>query len=198
VSEAALTGLLGDRTQPAVPADEYRWVELARQGNLAAFDEIMLRYEQRLLRFLVGMVHDIDTAQELCQETFLAAYRALPRMTGEVRLSAWLHTIALNQARSHYRRPRVRLDVPLPDFDLPSRGPDVQDSVAARDLVQRIMARLPEKQVEILLLQVTGGLSCREIADLVGASESAVKVRLFRAREAFRRAYDTEMSECAS
>ena len=194
MGEAVLTGLLGDQVQAAAPADECRWIELARVGDLDAFDAIMTRYEQRLLRFLLGLVHHPETAEELCQETFLAAYRALPRTNGEVRLSAWLHTIALNQARSHFRRQRIRLTVPLPEYDLPGKGSDLQDAVAARDLVQRILARMPRRQVEILLLQVTGGLSCREIADVVGGSESAVKVRLFRAREAFRRAYDVEVA----
>jgi RNA polymerase sigma-70 factor, ECF subfamily len=174
---------------------EHGWVERARAGDLEAFDQIMIQYEHRLQRFLYGLVGDVDTAQELCQETFLAAYRSLPRVKGEMKLSGWLHTIALNQARSHYRRQRTRFHLPLGEHDVPDKEPDVQESIANRDLVEKILARLPHQYSEPLLLQLSGGLSCREIAKITGGSEGAVKVRLLRAREAFRRAYAAEVGE---
>jgi RNA polymerase sigma-70 factor (ECF subfamily) len=183
---------LAGEGQPAGLTDEHVWVERARGGDIEAFDQIMIRYEHRLQRFLVGLVGDVDTAQELCQETFLAAYRALPRVRGDLRISAWLHTIALNQARSHYRRRKVRPQVPLGDFDQPHGGPDLQDSVALSDLVQRVLARMPRHYAEPLLMQVSGGLSCREIGEILGTSEGAIKVRLLRARESFRKAYQKE------
>lgn len=192
VSEAVLP--FGGGARSSVPADEHVWVERARAGDLEAFDHIMIRYEQRLQRFLYGLVGDIDTAQELCQETFLAAYRSLPHAREEMRLSAWLHTIALNQARSHYRKQRIRFHIPLGDHDVPASG-NLQEAVADRDLVDRILARLPHQYSEPLLLQIAAGLSCREIGQILGVSEGAVKVRLLRAREAFRRAYATEVDE---
>lgn len=175
--------------------DEQTWATRAREGDLEAFEQIMVRYELRLQRFLYGLVGDTDTAQELCQETFLAAYRALPRVRGEIKLASWLHTIALNQARSHFRRRRARPQVPLGDYEVPEKGPDMQEDLANRELVQNILARLPRSYAEPLLLQLAGGLTCREIAEVVGTSEGAVKVRLLRAREAFRRAYIAEVGE---
>lgn len=174
-------------------AEEYAWVERARRGELEAFDAIMMRYETRLLRFLTGLVGDVEIARELCQDTFLAAYQALPSLRGELRLSAWLHTIALNRARSHHRRRKFRIFVPVEDHDLPAGAPDLQEAVAASELVQRTFARIPQQYAEALLLQLASGLSCREIAGVVGCSESAVKVRLMRARDAFRRAYEEEV-----
>lgn len=175
---------------PANPAAEERaWVERTLAGDLAAFDAIMARYEARLLRFLIGMVGDGATAQDLCQETFLAAYRALPRLSGELHLSAWLHTIALNQARSHHRRHHRHQS--LEGYDPPGHDPDLQETAATRDLVHRALARLPERYAGPLLLQLNG-LSCREIAAILHSSEGAIRVRLLRAREAFRRAYQLE------
>jgi RNA polymerase sigma-70 factor (ECF subfamily) len=182
------------RSEVAV-ADEYLWVERAKLGHLDAFDLIMGRYEQRLLRFLTGLVGDRDLAQELCQDTFLAAYQALPRMSGEVRLSAWLHTIALNRARSHFRKWKLRKTLPIKDDLLQSREPDLQDATAMQELVQRILAQIPKQYSEALLLQITAGLSCREIGRAVGCSESAIKVRLMRAREAFKKVYENEVRE---
>src|SRR5581483_1646447 len=71
------------RVEPAL-ADEILWAALARQGDIEAFDQIMIRYETRLLRFLTGLVGDVEVARELCQDTFLAAYQALPRLQGEL------------------------------------------------------------------------------------------------------------------
>jgi RNA polymerase sigma-70 factor (ECF subfamily) len=150
----------------------------------------MLRYEVRLLRFLTGLVGDVEVARELCQDTFLAAYRALPGTRGELKLSAWLHTIALNRARSFHRRRRLRSFVPLDDSHSVSQ--DNQESVVLSDSVRRVLHRLPEKYAHVLLLQVVSGLSCKEISEIVGCSEGAVKVRLLRARESFRRLYREE------
>jgi RNA polymerase sigma-70 factor (ECF subfamily) len=137
-------------------------------------------------------VGDVEIARELCQDTFLAAYQALPRLKGELKLSAWLHTIALNRARSHHRRRRLRAFLPLEDEGLPNGERDVQEEVAEHELVRRALARIPAKYARPLLLQTASGLSCREIAQVLGSTEGAVKVRLLRAREAFRRVYEDE------
>jgi RNA polymerase sigma-70 factor (ECF subfamily) len=170
-------------------------VERAREGDLEAFDQIMNRYEGRLLRLLTGLVGDVEVARELCQDTFLAAYQALPRLrerAGELRLSAWLHTIAVNRARSHHRRRRLRSWLPLDEERLTAREGETEESVATHDAVQRVLDRLPRDYAYPLLLQTVSGLSCREIADALGSSEGAVKVRLLRARQAFRRLYEEE------
>jgi RNA polymerase sigma-70 factor (ECF subfamily) len=189
---ALLEAIQRDGSGDAVSWEEHVWVERARAGDVEAFDAIMAHYETRILRFLTGTVGDVEVARELCQDTFLAAYRALPKLNGELRLSSWLYTIALNRARSHHRRRRFRTLVPLLDDTLPSAGPDLQAANALQDSVQRALARLPEHYAHPLLLQITGGMSCREIADVLQCSESAVKVRLMRARKAFRAIYEEE------
>jgi RNA polymerase sigma factor (sigma-70 family) len=173
-------------------ADEHEWVERARCGDFAAFDQIMLCYEGRLLRFLTGLVGDAEVARELCQDTFLAAYQSLPRLRGEMRLSAWLHTIALNRARSYHRRRKLRCILLFEHDSFPGSLPDVQESVATHDTVQRVLSRMPRQYSQVLLLQIASGLSCKEIADVLGSSEGAIKVRLLRAREAFRHLYEDE------
>ena len=172
--------------------DETEWIRLARAGDLPAFDWIMVQYEARLLRFLVGLVRDVEVARELCQDTFLAAFQALPRLGEEVRLSAWLHTIALNRARSYHRRRRLRSFLPIEDEHPLADSVDVQEAIATHDIVGRVLSRMPSRYSHPLLLQIAGGLSCKEIADILGCSEGAVKVRLLRARESFRSIYAEE------
>src|SRR5450759_2013565 len=134
VTELALAQQLEGAMPLDLRSEEDTWVERARLGDVEAFDEIMARYEQRLLRFLIGQVGDVEIAKELCQDTFLSAYRALPKVKGELKLSAWLHTIALNNARSHHRRRRFRIFVSIDDHDVPSHGPDMQERIADHDL----------------------------------------------------------------
>lgn len=175
-----------------VDTEEGVLVARARDGDLEAFEAIMIQYEGRLLRFLTGLVGDTEVARELCQDSFLAAYQALPRVKGDLRLSAWLHTIALNRARSHHRRRRLRTFIPFEEERCTISVADAQDAIAVNDAVRRVLDRLPRNYARPLLLQTVSGLSCREIAEVLGSSEGAVKVRLLRAREAFRRLYEEE------
>src|SRR5438270_13778899 len=101
--------------------DERQLTLEACQGSVSAFEALVMYYEPRIRRLLYSMTQDVQLTQDLCQETFLAAYRALPRMKGEeLRFAPWLYRIALNQARSEWR---CRKHVTLIPFMAP-RGAD--------------------------------------------------------------------------
>jgi RNA polymerase sigma-70 factor (ECF subfamily) len=161
--------------------------------TLAAFDEVVERYQSPLRRFLYGLVQDHELAADLCQETFLAAYRALPRLTGELDLDAWLYTIALNQARGVLRRRRLLRWVPFVSatHDRQAPGPDLATRVVQRDELQRILARLPVDQRACLLLHAEG-FRYAEIGHILGCSLAAVKLRIFRGRERCLELYGTD------
>jgi RNA polymerase sigma-70 factor (ECF subfamily) len=175
-----------------VTPEEDAWVTRAKEGDLEAFEAIMIHYEPRILRFLTGLLGNVQIAEELCQDTFIAAYQALPKTQGAMRLSPWLHTIALNRARSHQRYQRLRRFLPLPEHDVPSTEPRMDEGIVMRDAVQRALRRLPKSYAQPLLLQTASGLSCREIAEVLHCNEGAVRVRLMRARTMFRRLYEEE------
>src|SRR5438552_7455279 len=85
--------------------DELRLTLEACHGSIEAFEALVISYEPRIRRIIYAMTHDVQLTQDLCQETFLAAYRALPRMNGEeLHFAPWLYRIALNQVRSEWRR----------------------------------------------------------------------------------------------
>ncbi len=151
---------------------------------LAAFDEVVERYEKPLRRFLYGLVQDYELAADLCQETFLSAYSALPRFQGELNLDAWLYTIALNHARGALRRRRILRWVPFvsASHDRVATGADLASGVALRDELQQILNRLPVDQRACLMLHADG-FRYAEIAHVLGCSLGAVKLRIFRARE---------------
>jgi RNA polymerase sigma-70 factor, ECF subfamily len=181
--------------------DEPRLTLEACQGSMEAFEALVIYYEPRIRRIIYAMTHDVHLTQDLCQETFLAAYRALPRMKGEeLRFAPWLYRIALNQVRSEWRR---RKHVMILPFSQPMGGNEVFDEpneeylvseerfeerVVESDMVQRVLAQLPSASAMCLLLDAEG-FTYKEIADTLQESLSAVRSRLSRARQAFQRLY---------
>ena len=171
-------------------------------GSMAAFEALVEYYEPRIRRMLYSLTQDSHLTQDLCQETFLAAYRALPRMAGvELHFAPWLYRIALNQVRSEWRRRKHVSIMPfMPPqgndddiFDDPGEeslisGEHFEERVVQRDLIDRVLEQLPQSSVMCLLLDAEG-FSYREIAETLQDSLSAVRSRLSRARQSFQRLY---------
>jgi RNA polymerase sigma-70 factor (ECF subfamily) len=151
----------------------------------ADFDQLVEQYQAPLLRFLYGIVHDPELAADLCQETFLSAYRAAPRLRpGELNLGAWLYTIALNHARGVLRRKRLLSWVPFVASrdDRAGAATDLASRAAQQDELRELLQQLPIEQRVCLLLHADG-FRYAEIAQVLGCSVGAVKLRIFRARE---------------
>ena len=176
----------------------------ACKGSMMAFESLVVYYEPRIRRMLYSLTQDSQLTQDLCQETFLAAYRALPRMNGEeLRFAPWLYRIALNQVRSEWRRHKHVSVIPFATpqvngeemFDDTGEACLVSDEyfeeqVVQRDLIDRVMAQLPPASAMCLLLDAEG-FSYREIAETLQDTLSAVRSRLSRARQTFQRLYRT-------
>lgn len=150
----------------------------------ADFDLLVEQYQRPLLRFLYGLVHDPELAADLCQDTFLSAYKAIPAITGELNASAWLYTIALNHARGYLRRKKLLSWVPFvaSRHDRPAVSRDMASQAAQRDELKELLEQLPQEQRVCLLLHADG-FRYAEIAQILSCSEGAVKLRMFRARE---------------
>ena len=161
-----------------------------RAQDHQAFGALVDRHYGPVYRYLTRLVGDSEAAADLTQETFLAAYQALPRLAENSNVSGWLFRIATNLARQHHRRRQVicwsRLSRLEPDH-APSRS--LEDSVAQQDLVRRALHQLPLDQRVCLLLYAWTGYTCAEIGQIVGKSADAVRMLLVRARRRFRAAY---------
>jgi len=179
------TGWMGERAS----------VELARaEETTRAFDEMFTRYHGRIYGYLLGMVGDAEQAQDLTQDTFLKAYKALPR-TSDLVLPAWLYRIATNTALDALRHRRRLTWLPFtPDDEerWADPGADLPTQCAEREAVQSALARLTPSQRACLLLRARDGLSVAETARALGLSPANVKVTLSRAKERFRAAYDVD------
>ncbi len=170
-------------------------VVMARVAARAALEErftrLVLDHQRRIHRFIYGMVGAEQLAEDLTQDVFLSAYRALGRLPEDANESAWLFTIARNRALQELRRRKILRWLPLsrPNDDEddvhPHTDEPLADTVAERDRLRRAMAAVPPKDLACLLLSVDGH-SYSEVAQITGLSLPAVRARIFRARDRLR------------
>ena len=166
-------------------------------GDADSFNQLILRWERPIYALAYRTIGREEDARDVCQETFLRAFRALPGFRGQSKFSSWLYRIALNLCRDWIRRERRTgfvqppEDVDLIDFiaaEEPSES--IEDLVARKDqmrAVERAMALLPEDQRTAIVLKEYHGLTFQEIADLLGCPLSTVKTRLYQGLSVLRR-----------
>lgn len=165
-------------------------VREAQAGSRAAFDMLVLKYQRRVERLLARHVPVTDEVADLCQETFLAAYRALPAFRGDSAFYTWLYRIAVNAAARHRARQRPIESLDDGTFEASSTPSDhatPESVLASRQLAGALdlaVGELVEEQRQALLLREVDGLSYEDIAELMGCPPGTVRSRIFRAREA--------------
>ncbi len=178
-------------------------VDRFKNGDAAAFDEMVARYWTRIYSMVNQLLRNPQDAEEVTQDAFIRAHRGLENFRGDSAFSTWLYQIATNLARNRYwywwRRKRdksVSIDAPLGgDGDatladiIPAEVETPDDIAVTQEFVARIargMERLGAKHREILILRNVKNLSYEEIADILGISIGTVKSRIARARESLR------------
>ena len=166
-------------------------------GDHDSFNQLVLRWERPIYALAYRTIGREEDARDVCQETFLRAFRALPRFRREAKFSSWIYRIALNLCRDWARKERRAPVVQAPeDMDLiemaaaaePSES--IEDLVARKDLtrvVEAAMALLPEEQRTAIVLKEYHGLTFQEIAELQGCPLSTVKTRLYQGLTVLRR-----------
>jgi RNA polymerase sigma-70 factor (ECF subfamily) len=159
----------------------------------ARFERLFNAYQQPILNYLYRLAGDLARAEDLAQETFIKVYRALPSLPADANERAWVYRIATNTARDWHRRRRLIQWLPLLGHERDhSPGADPAGETVEAQAIQQALAQLPAGYREPLILYTMQGFSTAEISDILGISQSAVKVRLFRAREMFRQAYQSD------
>jgi RNA polymerase sigma-70 factor (ECF subfamily) len=177
-------------------------------GDNDSFNQLILRWERPIYALAYRTIGREEEARDVCQETFLRAFRALPKFRGQAKFSSWLYRIALNLCRDWARRERRTPVVQPPeDMDLMEMaaavGPSesIETLVARKDLTRRVellMARLPEEQRTAIILKEYHGMTFQEIADLQGCPLSTVKTRLYQGLSVLRREMAVNPNQVAS
>jgi RNA polymerase sigma-70 factor (ECF subfamily) len=166
-------------------------------GDAESFNQLILRWERPIYALAYRVIGREEDARDVCQETFLRAFRALPGFKGQAKFSSWLYRIALNLCRDWIRRQRRAPVMQMPEGVDPGelvaeRGPveTIEELVSRRQLssvVEEAMALLPEEQRTAIILKEYHGLTFQEIADLQGCPLSTVKTRLYQGLSVLRR-----------
>lgn len=172
-------------------------VERVRQGDKRAYGLLVEKYRRKLLRLLSRMVRDPDEVEDIAQEAFIKAYRALPQFRGDAAFYTWLYRIAVNTAKNHLasrgRSMPTVSDQALNDEDEPDERLMAQDiSTPESELLSKQVAyavneaveALPEELRQAITLREIEGMSYEEIAEAMGCPIGTVRSRIFRAREA--------------
>jgi len=172
--------------EPAPAEDEAALIRGTLAGRRADFDVLVERYQKALYAFAYRFVHDHDQAADIVQTTFLQAYTHLAQFSGRSSFKTWLHQIALNQCRQAHRS-RHHQDVSLDDVPEARLAAVPNDAPGAKGLLQRLIARLPLRQREVLTLRVFSDLPFKEIARVEGMTENSAKVNYHHAITRLRR-----------
>lgn len=170
-------------------------VERVQQGDRAAFDALVLKYQHKIVKLISRYVRDQADAFDIAQEAFIKAYRALPNFRGDSAFYTWLYRIAINTAKNHLvaeRRRPVDQDVDLQDpeqFDIQARlkhldtpeGMTLTEEI--RETVEEAISGLPEDLRTAIILRELEGMTYEEIAEAMDCPVGTVRSRIFRARE---------------
>jgi RNA polymerase sigma factor (sigma-70 family) len=197
------------------------------QSAAQATEALIHQYSRLVFQVIYGLTGDWHESQDLTQDTFLAAFKAIEAARQEslanFHAKAWLMQIAANNARMSLRRRRLVRFVPFSalrqeeqdehgdelvgerpapvqpaGYGMDGAGQDLADLIAERDAVQRVMAQLPEALRLCLVLSIVGGLPSHHIARVLGLGEAAVRQRLSHARKLFQQLYLLESGEVIS
>ena len=172
-------------------------VERALAGDGDAFGEVVRRWERKIYALAYGITGSVEDARDATQETFIAAYRSLPRFRGEAQVSSWLHRIAVNQCITRQRRARARAETGLEEEveagreQFLSTGREASPAHASEsrqraEAVRRAVASLPQELREVVLMKEFEELTFQEIADALQIPLSTVKSRLYTALKQLR------------
>ncbi len=198
LSHAARRGLLTRKSPLLKLKGDEQLVALVRSGNSGAFDIIVDRYQARLLGFCRQMIGSTEDAEDVLQEVFVNAYKAMIADNREINLRPWLYRIARNRSLNHLRKPKAdaqeSMDM-VPMVEAGSTAEKVHNREEFRQLLNDV-TKLPESQRAALLLREIDALSYEEIAEAMDATVPSVKSLLVRARISLAEASQARMLTC--
>jgi len=175
---------------------DHELVLRAQRGDKRAFGMLVDKYQRKLARLLSRMVRDQNEIEDIVQESFIKAYRALPNFRGDSAFYTWLYRIGINTAKNHLvslgRRPTVSTDIELEDAENFDSGNELrtmetpETALMTKEIAQTVndtVASLPEELRTAITLRELEGFSYEEIATMMNCPIGTVRSRIFRARE---------------
>lgn len=156
-------------------------VEALRRSDPGAFDDLVRATHQVVYTLAYRITGNAEDAKDVTQEAYIRAWRGLRNFRGDANLGTWLHRITVNCALTAVRK-RGRRPIPTPDESLPETIVEPKDPTD-RDVLEAALKTLSDQDRVAVVLKDIEGWTCEEIAQKLGTTEGAIKVRLFRARQ---------------
>lgn len=162
-------------------------VRRVQSGDQEAFRDLVERHQNRVFSIVYRILRNREDAEDVAQRVFTKVYFAIHSFDCRNSLLTWIYKIAINESYSHLRKRRMAREheVDVPDyaqFVADSWFGSVDTTMAVRDFLQKLLARVGEEDRLLLVLKEVEGHSIAELAALTGATQSAIKTKLFRAR----------------
>ena len=183
-------------TPGAAVAQEIEWIKRAQQGDSDAFGPLVQKYQPRVFSLVYHLVRRRDEVEDLAQEIFIKAFRAIRSYNFQSSFATWLRRIATNHCYDflrHERASRVSFywqmgensqqELEANAESQPEHLLDHEEQIVLKDLVDKLLDRAPESDRKILLLKELQDYSVEEIAEILSLKPTTVKVRLHRARK---------------
>jgi RNA polymerase sigma factor (sigma-70 family) len=198
LTHASRRGLLARKSPLLKLQGDAKLIAMTRSGNPGAFEAIVDRYQGRLLGFCRQMLHSTEDAEDVLQEVFVNAYKAMLADEREINLRPWLYRIARNRCLNHLRKPTAdaqeSMDM-VPEVEAASTAEKVHNREEFRQLLTDVK-KLPETQRSALLLREMDSLSYEEIAAAMDTTVPSVKSLLVRARISLAEASQARLLTC--
>jgi RNA polymerase sigma-70 factor, ECF subfamily len=182
--------------RPRLREDDREAIEACQRGDRDAFDRLVQRYQRDVYRLCYRYLNNHEDADDVAQEVFLRAYRAIERFRGDSAFSTWLYRIAVN-ACLNFRAARKPAGIEFPD-GIPDPRPGAQSKVEHDERSRRVreaVSRLPDKQRATVILKVYHDLTHEEVAGILGATVGTVKANLFHALGNLRKTLGAQVVE---
>ena len=176
-------------------SDEALLVRRVQNGDELAFRELVDRYQSKVFSIIYGILRNHNDAEDIAQQVFTKVYFSVRNFDFRSSLLTWVYKIAVNECYDHLRKKKVRKLVYESDFteeeaqrmerSEPGSGQQqrLDSTVADRDLVVKLLAKVSEEDRNLLLWKEVEGHSVEELAEMTGMNENTIKVKLFRARQ---------------
>jgi RNA polymerase sigma-70 factor (ECF subfamily) len=202
---SGLTGVLplpviGERTRATARVDhknseEAALVKRVQARDELAFREIVERYQAKVFSIIYGILRNHNDAEDIAQQVFAKIYFSIQNFDFRSSLLTWIYKITVNECYDYLRKKRVRKLVYESDFSeedalqmensgsATNEGPAVDETLAKRDLILKLLARISDEDRNLILLKEVEGHSVEELSEMTGMNENTIKVKLFRARQ---------------
>ena len=198
--ELLMTRVSGQETTPETLEIE-TLVQRTLDGDCRAFEQIVLRYERRVMMLSARLLHGLDEAQDATQEVFLRAFKYLHRLDVRRPIEPWLMRITVNVCRD-FQRSIQRRHSTFTESSTPNDAPDEsRDPYAGfaweqeRQRLWKVLNELPAKEKMAVILRDVEGFSTAEVAEILGSSESTVRSQICRGRLRIKEAMDYKTGE---